>query len=399
MGSPDRPPNPRSADRRRPAWVPLAGAALVVPTVLAGLTLLWPRPQIEERLTADATGALAAAGLAADGVVFSGRDATLSGLTGPDARRGVEVVEAVPGVRVAELAVSGDDGTGGPVGGDGTGGPGAVVAGAVGLALRGADLVLSGDVGSEQERTAVVAAATEQAGGRTVVDELTVVPGAALPGGLDAAALGAAAGALAGVDGEDLSAAVETGADGAPVVALTGTVPDEAARTAVLDAVDAAVPGATVDDRLTIAAAADPGAGADPSAGADPGAGAPAGDLDDAAKTALQGRIDALLARTPVVFAPDSPELTREGSAALEQVLGLVAAAPGARLQVDGYVATGRGSGRLTAQELSDRRAATVREALVAGGVPADRVTARGLGEGDAPAAEAAGRRVEISVV
>jgi peptidoglycan-binding protein ArfA len=379
--------------------VPLAGAALVVPTVLAGLTLLWPRPQIEERLTADATGALAAAGLAADGVVFSGRDATLSGLTGPDARRGVEVVEAVPGVRVAELAVSGDDGTGGPVGGDGTGGPGAVVAGAVGLALRGADLVLSGDVGSEQERTAVVAAATEQAGGRTVVDELTVVPGAALPGGLDAAALGAAAGALAGVDGEDLSAAVETGADGAPVVALTGTVPDEAARTAVLDAVDAAVPGATVDDRLTIAAAADPGAGADPSAGADPGAGAPAGDLDDAAKTALQGRIDALLARTPVVFAPDSPELTREGSAALEQVLGLVAAAPGARLQVDGYVATGRGSGRLTAQELSDRRAATVREALVAGGVPADRVTARGLGEGDAPAAEAAGRRVEISVV
>jgi peptidoglycan-binding protein ArfA len=385
--------------------VPLAGAALVVPTVLAGLTLLWPRPQIEDRLTADATGALAAAGLAADGVVFSGRDATLSGLTGPDARRGVEVVEAVPGVRVAELAVSGDDGTGGPVGGDGTGGPGAVVAGAVGLALRGADLVLSGDVGSEQERTAVVAAATEQAGGRTVVDELTVVPGAALPGGLDAAALGAAAGALAGADGEDLSAAVETGADGAPVVALTGTVPDEAARTAVLDAVDAAVPGATVDDRLTIAAAADPGAGADPSAdpsaGADPAAGgdAPAGDLDDAAKAALQGRIDALLAGTPVVFAPDSPELTREGSAALEQVLGLVAAAPGARLQVDGYVATGRGSGRLTAQELSDRRAATVREALVAGGVPADRVTARGLGEGDAPAAEAAGRRVEISVV
>ena len=374
MGSPDRPPNPRSADRRRPAWVPLAAAAIVVPTVLAGLTLLWPRPQIEDRLTADATAALAAAGLAPDEVVFSGRDATLSGR--PDADRGVEVVEGVPGVRVAELAVSGD-GTGGPVGGDGTGGTGPVVAGAVGVARRGADLVLSGEVGSEEERSAVVAAATEQADGRTVVDELTVVPGAALPGGLDAAALGTAAGALAGADGEDLSAAVETGADGAPVVALTGSVPDDATAAAVRQALDAAVPGATLDDRLTIAAAAATGAAA-PGASAAPGAGS--GDLEDAAKAALQGRLDALLAGTPVVFAPDSPELTREGRAALDQVLALVAAAPGARLQVDGYVATGRGSGRLTAQELSDRRAATVRDALVAGGVPADRVTARGLG-------------------
>jgi outer membrane protein OmpA-like peptidoglycan-associated protein len=379
--------------------VPLAAAVVVVPTVLAGLTLLWPRPQIEDRLTADATAALAAAGLAPDEVVFSGRDATLSGLTGPDADRGVEVVEGVPGVRVAELAVSGD-GTGGPVGGDGTGGAGAVAPGAVGIALRGADLVLSG------ERAAVVGAATEQADGRTVVDELTVVPGAALPGGLDAAALGAAAGAVAeavaGAGVEDLSATVETGADGAPVVALTGSVPDDAAAAAVRQALDAAVPGATVDDRLTVAAAgagAAPDAGAAPGAGTAPDAGAGGGDLDDAAKAALQGRIDALLAGTPVVFAPDSPELTPEGTAALDRVLPLVAAAPGARLQIDGYVATGRGSGRLTAQELSDRRAATVREALVAGGVPADRVTARGLGEGDAPAAEAAGRRVEISVV
>lgn len=397
MGSPDRPPNPRSADRRRPAWVPLAAAALVVPTVLAGLTLLWPRPQIEERLTADATAALAAAGLAPDEVVFSGRDATLSGLTGPDADRGVGVVEGVPGVRVAELAVSGD-GTGGPVGGEGTGGPGVVAAGAVGIALRGADLVLSGEVGSEEERSAVVAAAAEQADGRTVVDELTVVPGAALPGGLDAVALGATAGALAGAGGEDLSATVETGADGAPVVALTGSVPDDATAATVRQALDDAVPGATVDDRLTVAAA---GAAAAPDASAAPGAdpGPGAGDLDDAAQAALQGRLDALLAGTPLVFAPDSPELTREGRAALDQVLALVAGAPGARLQVDGYVATGRGSGRLTAQELSDRRAATVRDALVAGGVPADRVTARGLGEGDAPAAEAAGRRVEISVV
>ncbi|MCX6467277.1 MAG: hypothetical protein NTW05_27385, partial [Pseudonocardiales bacterium] len=98
----------RSPTRRRPAWLPLAAAGLVVPTVLAGLTLLWPRPQIEDGLTGAATEALAAAGLAPTGVVFSGRDATISGLVGADGQRAIEVVEGVAGVRVAELATSGD---------------------------------------------------------------------------------------------------------------------------------------------------------------------------------------------------------------------------------------------------------------------------------------------------
>jgi transcriptional regulator of acetoin/glycerol metabolism len=60
-----------------------------------------------------------------------------------------------------------------------------------------------------------------------------------------------------------------------------------------------------------------------------------------------------------------------------------------------------RGNGALTAQQLSDQRAATARDALVAGGVPADHLTARGRGEDkDTTATDRAlARRVEITVV
>jgi len=124
-----------------------------------------------------------------------------------------------------------------------------------------------------------------------------------------------------------------------------------------------------------------------------------AGDLDAAAKQALQAKISALVAAAPITFGPDSPQLTPQGSATLAQVLTAVRAAPGARLNIDGYVATGRGNGLLTAQQLSDQRAATVRDALVAGGVPADQLTVRGRGEDTAAADRAFGRRVEITVV
>ena len=83
----------------------------------------------------------------------------------------------------------------------------------------------------------------------------------------------------------------------------------------------------------------------------------------------------------------------------MTRLVELVRAAPGARLQVDGFVATGPGNGRLTAQQLSEQRAAVVRDALVAAGVPAGNIVARGLGEGSNPAAQAAGRRVDITVI
>lgn len=370
----------RSRDRRGPAWLPLAAAALVVPTALAGLTLLWPRPQIEADLTRTATESLAAAGITGADVVFSGRDATL---TGPDARRAAEVVRGVPGVRVAELPAG--PGTGG---GDGTGGgapapapapdAGAEAAAPFGIARRGDGIVLTGVVASKEEADALVAAATGQAGGRTVVDELTITPGAAAQAGATPENVGVVAGLL-GAAGDGVAASFD-----GDTLTLTGPAPDSASAQAAGTALSSVLPGTTVDNRLTV----------------DGGSGAPAdGELDAAGRQELQSAIDALVADAPIGFEPDSPQLTPQGSATVDAVLQLVTLVPGARLQVDGYVATGPGNGVLTAQELSDQRAAAVRDALVAGGVPADRITARGLGEGDTPAAQAAGRRVELTVI
>lgn len=375
-----------AADRNRdtkPAWLPLAAAALIVPTVLAGLTLLWPRPQIEGELTRTAGQALTAAGFTGAGLAVDGRDVTINGLPDGDRQRAIDAVTAVAGVRVARFPDAGSGGGPAPAPAQSPApepGVGAVEAQPFGIARRGEDVVLTGVVGTEAERAAFVAAATAQAGGRTVVDELTVTAGAPLPVGVDDASVGTAAGVLAAGAGD---LAVSIAPNG---VTLTGTVADEAAKAAAGSAIAAAVPGAALDNQLTVAPAA--------------GGGAAGGELDAAAKQDLQGRIDQLVAGAPITFGPDSPQLTPQGRATVAKVLELVGPASGARLQVDGFVAPGRGNGRLTAQQLSDQRAATVRDALVAGGVPADRVVARGLGEVPATTADrAAGRRVDITVV
>ena len=241
----------------RPPWLLLVAAAVIVPSVLAGLTLLWPRPQIESALTERAEAALSAAGISGATVRFDGRDATITGLSDAAAATGGR----------------------GRCGGDGR-------AGGVGR----------GGHGPEPQPE--------------------------------------------------------------PRATSRGT--------------SGAVPAPTS---------------------------APAAELDTAAKQALQAKIAALVAVAPIAFEPDSPQLTAEGSATLGQVLAAVRAVPAARLEIDGYVATGRGNGPLTAQQLSDQRAATARDALVAGGVPADHLTARGRGEDTAATDRALARRVEITVV
>ena len=359
-----------STTDHRPAWLPLAASAIVVPTALAGLTLLWPRPQIESGLTTAATSALAAAGFPSAGITFDGRDATISGIPTADSRDALDAVEAVSGVRVATATEAGSGG--------------ATETPAFGVARRGEDIVLTGQAQSDSERSELVAAATARAGGRKVVDELTVIAGDPLQPGVDARSIGTIAAAVAGGSSD---VAVAIGADGAT---LTGTAADDATKAAIAQKVTAALAGVTVDDKLTVSA---------PPTGTAPPTGGATGDLDAAAKQRLQSSIAALVAGAPIAFEPDSPRLTAAGLGTVAKVLALVTAAPGARLQVDGYVAAGPGDGKLTAQQLSDQRAATVRDALVAGGVPADRVVATGKGEDSAAASRALGRRVAITVV
>ncbi len=363
-----------STKDHRPAWLPLAVAAIVVPTALAGLTLLWPRPQIETELSSAGAAALDAAGLSSAGLTLSGRDATVGGVPAADRQRAIDAVQAVTGVRVAIAP------EGAPGGGGGAPNPApAVRAAPFGMTRSGDDIVLTGEVGSEEQRAQFVAAATARSGGKRIVDKLTVAAGAQLPSVVDGNAIGAVVAAMAA--GPADLAVVITG----DAVKITGTAADEAARSAAGQAVGGALQGSTADNQLTVAAA--------------PSGGTTTGDLDAAAKRQLQASIAALVAGAPITFEPDSPQLTAPGRATVAKVLALVKAAPGARLQVDGYVAAGPGDGKLTAQQLSDQRAATVRDALVAGGVPADRLTATGKGEDTTAANRALGRRVAVTVV
>ena len=262
---------PDSSDRSAPRtpWGALIASAVIVPTVLAGLTLAWPRPQIESALAGSAEAALTAAGISGATVRFDGRDATISGVSDAAAARAVQAVEGAAGARVAQVA----------------------------------------------------------------------------PG------------------------------------------------------VGAGVPPVQAQPATSVAAAPSTGPATPSPATTSASAPATGGELDAAAKQALQAKIAARTSGAPIAFEPDSPQLTAQGRATLTQVVAAVRAVPAARLEIDGYVATGPGNGLLTAQELSDQRAAVVRDALVAGGVPADHLTARGRGEDTAAAVRAYGRRVEVTVV
>jgi outer membrane protein OmpA-like peptidoglycan-associated protein len=268
------PPDPGPSDRSAPRtpWAALVVSAIVVPTVLAGLTLLWPGQQIQATLTERAGAALSAVGISGATVRFDGRDATISGVSDAEAAQAIQAVESATGPRVAQVAA-----------GSGT------------------------------------APASAQA-----------------------------------------SASVPTSAS-------------------------ASAPASTATAVTSVPAAAP--------------APSSSGDLDAAAKQALQAQITALTTAAPITFGGDSPQLTAQGKSTIAKVLVVVLAEPGARLQIDGYVAPGPGNGRLTAQQLSEQRAAAVRDALVAGGVPADHLTANGRGEDTTSTNRALGRRATITVV
>ncbi|WP_232667578.1 OmpA family protein [Pseudonocardia sp. TRM90224] len=119
--------------------------------------------------------------------------------------------------------------------------------------------------------------------------------------------------------------------------------------------------------------------------------------LDPAAAQLLTTGIAEAIKAAPITFAADSDELTEAPAATVRRVTELLVAQPTARVALDGYVADTPGSPE-TAVDLSQRRAAVVAEALVAGGVDRARITATGRGAANQLDSAAASRRVEISV-
>jgi len=82
-----------------------------------------------------------------------------------------------------------------------------------------------------------------------------------------------------------------------------------------------------------------------------------------------------------VLFQPDSPVLTPGAATQLAVVLGRVKNHSEARIAVDGYADRAGTGTEAVALRLSIDRARAVQEWLVAHGVPADHLTARGWGD------------------
>ena len=103
-------------------------------------------------------------------------------------------------------------------------------------------------------------------------------------------------------------------------------------------------------------------------------------------------------------FATNSAEIEPDSRARLErEVVTVIRNAPGIRLRIDGHTDS-RGSEAYN-QDLSERRAKSVRDFLVSKGLSADRLESRGFGESrpvapnDTPENLRRNRRTEITVL
>lgn len=361
-----------SADSRprttRVGWLPLLLAMVLIPLLLTALATCTPvgkRDAIQDDLTKRAGQALASAGIPFERVSFDGRDATVTGVPADQADAAREAVDEVEGVRVVDVsggAGTGEDGT------DDTDDKPTPIS----VAVQGDKVILSGPVPDQAAKDALLEAARAKAGGREVVDKLTVDK--SVKPSADADGVGSLVAAAAAAGGD-----VTATADG-DTVTLTGEVASATNRAAAEKALADA--GLEVDNKLTVVKP-----------------------FDKAAKSALQKRINAAIAAQPITFEPNTAALTAPGAKTVRKVAKLLAAASQAKIEVAGHVAAATSGSGPSSKKLSQQRADAVKKQLTKLGVAAGQITARGYGgskpikSNDTPEGQAANRRVEIVVL
>ncbi|WP_144125060.1 OmpA family protein [Catellatospora sichuanensis] len=218
-------------------------------------------------------------------------------------------------------------------------------------------------------------------------------------------------------------------------IAVTGTVPSEAARTALVQAATELAGAGQVDDRLTVdAAVTDAGLSGLPNVVKALGKGTKdatvelrggnlslAGTLDSQAtkdavaaaaaqvgatvadRTELAKVQQALVKLPAVTFLDNSTTLTAAGRAALTQAARILTDNPQVKVRIEGHTDNNGSTGDNLA--LSRARAKTVLTFLVSQGIAADRLTAQGYGESrparpnTSEANQAVNRRVEFIVL
>ncbi|MBW0089845.1 OmpA family protein [Pseudonocardia sp. KRD-184] len=122
----------------------------------------------------------------------------------------------------------------------------------------------------------------------------------------------------------------------------------------------------------------------------------PTAQVPTAQEAPVADRVAALVAASPVTFPANSAELPGAAAETVRAVAAVLAPSDAA-VRLTGHVADTPGSPE-GAQGLSERRAAAVAQALVAGGVDPARITAVGLGATAPLDTLAASRRVEFEI-
>lgn len=235
------------------------------------------------------------------------------------------------------------------------------------VAFTGGRIVLTGLVSSEEQRAQLNAAAQSQTDPANVIDELTIDPDAAtaqddldrLATLLNAMPLNLVSGTATLTDGE---------------LSLVGTYSSDAGETAITELATAS--GIELD--------------------------LSARDVADATSAQeLQDELNEFVRLNPVVFEPNSSNLTAEANAVIEQIAARARRLDRITVTIVGHTDTD-GSAP-TNQQLSDGRAASVVAALTAQGMPSESLTSEGRG-GTEPVLvdgvedKAASRRVEFIV-
>jgi outer membrane protein OmpA-like peptidoglycan-associated protein len=155
-------------------------------------------------------------------------------------------------------------------------------------------------------------------------------------------------------------------------VLVVALLPGRPAPAPPVPAAGTTVPGVTVEDQLRVEPTAP-----DPTA-------------------RLAAAVAAVQMAAPVLFPAGQVTLDPRGLTTVQAIAGLLTDAGEVTIQVDGHAAPTPGDG---AQAVSDQRAGSVRDALIAAGVDATKITTRGLADTRPRETLDSSRRVEIMVI
>ena len=208
-------------------------------------------------------------------------------------------------------------------------------------------VTLRGRVADEARRDRWVAIAQGAFGADRVIDRLEILPGANWPEGF--ASVADLMQTLAESDG-GVRAVLHAATDVASV-RLTGSVGSDDARSTIERKVRAALPTVKVINEIEV----------------------------DRVQGQLQSELDTILRGTTIEFRTGSATLTREGRAVLDRVIEPLRRATGYRSRIQGHTdSTGDAAMNL---RLSQARAQSVLEYLVAHGIDRSTISSEGFGE------------------